>query len=254
MNSRLLLRVAWRYHAPFIYMSTIGRGGAGGFGGFPYRSAHPQGTVGGRGGAKRRRAKMATNQDRAASFAYCADIRIPADRRVRLIGRGGVIIKELMASTGVNIHVPKHEANFRGNVDDRPVHVKAATIANLLHACWRIAQLGLVGEEVAACNAHLPNLPHRLRGNLGRESPFFNLDYGMAAFCIETTAILPEQVDTLVDNERFAHSEVTATCETILCDSVGVATTALVFIYGSPAEYPEQLCQSLLRSIFSTKN
>jgi KH domain len=249
-------------------MSTMGRGGGGGgFGDFPYRSAHQQGTDGrGRSGRGRRAAKT-KNNEQAAPLIYGADVYIMADRRGRLIGRGGVTIKELTTHTGAHIHVPKPDQ--RGDVDPRPVYVKAATIASLLHACWRVAQLGLEEDEKAVCKVRLPDVPQQqqlLQGHLvGRcQPPFLTLEHGMTtAYCIETT-LLPDQVDTLVDNERFANSTVTAAYETVVvphpCAATNhdddtittTTTTTLAFVYGKPEDRPEQLYQSLLRSTTTT--
>ena len=263
-------------------MSLMGRGGGGGggggFGGFPYRSSHQQGTDGGAGrgrgrGRRRRPRKQSTNNKRHNNgpLLFGADLLVPSEQRGCLIGRGGRVVRNLTRTTGARIHVPpkkrqpaapNNAANADNNEekeedDDRPVYVKSATIASLLHALWRIAGIltttarGEEEEEPSAsendnqddehlveCRVRLPNvtspipghltlLPQQQRGD-GSASPvaFLGLQNGISAYCIEmtcaavsahsssatttTTTISESQVDTLVDNERFAHPDWTA--------------------------------------------
>ena len=72
---------------------------------------------------------------------------------------------------------------------------------------------------------------------------------GMAAYCIETTTLLQEQIHTLVDNERFANAGVTAAYEMVEASYGNNVTppTLIIFIYGAPSDHPDLLYQSLVR-------
>ena len=228
---------------------------------------------------------------------FGADVLVPPNQRGRLIGRGGCVIQNLTKSTGAKVHVPNRPTNQsrarRPQIDEgaldqtedneaQPVYVKAATIASLLHALWRILLIVKIDDNnndntnidnntpsdtgsnnheqettTIACRFRLPNAPPIVGSLTAVEfepssCPFLVLENGLSAHCIVTSPDLTiEQICTLVDNERFAHSDWTANCEIVeeeATDSDEVVSV-VVFIYGAQAQCPKQLSRSLYRSI-----
>lgn len=224
-------------------MSTAYGGGVGGgFGGFPYRSAHQQGSDGGgRGG--RRRYYYPRKRKKSASLSCAADIVIPATQRVRLIGRGGAVIRQLRETTGATIFVPNNQTNNRTStaaLDKRPVRIKAQSVASLLHTCWKVCYLGLNIGETASAKVRIPSNSPNLCGCVERSQRFFWAT-SMEVYALETF-LDAEEVDTIVDNERFANSSLaTVQHETVYLQEEGYPST-LVFVYGPQ---PEPLYRAL---------
>ena len=222
-------------------MSTLsgGRGGRG-FGGFPYRSSHQQGTdgTGGIRGRRRRRYPPRTRKT-SPSLLCAADIVIPPDQRVRLIGRGGSVIQQLRESTRATIFVPNNDNNARRTVDKRPVRVKAESVASLLHACWKIVHLGLNTGETSSCKVRIPSNAKNLCGRVERNSRFFASGQTMSVYCVESF-LDAEEVDTIVDNEKFS-SNTNAQHETVYLQEHHHPST-LIFVYG---QEPETLFRAL---------
>jgi len=207
---------------------------------------------------------------------FGADVAVPSDRRGQLIGRRGSVIKGLTQSTGANIHVPKKQqqqqqqrngdnnevdapavAEPQQDDDDRPVYVKAASLASLLHALWRISEIVSKENEKIPCRVRLPHVPvQTISASLEKDAePFLCLENGMAAYGIEVSGWIDgngddkeHAVDTLVDNERFAHAEWTAEYNVVV-DDAGDETALLVFVYGAESQHPKELYQSLKESM-----
>ena len=264
--------------------------GGGGFGGFPYRGAHQQGSD----GSQRRRHPFARRRGRrqrankkvkqqAKALLCAADLFVPEHCRGRLIGRGGATIRQLTTECNVKIHIPRrddrqqqlllqpqqHRSDSTGEEDRRPVRIKAEHIANLLHASWRILTLlsTASGMMTIQCRFRIPDNTPSQKGYLQREAPFFvqedpaandnsrnntnanNSNHRLVAYCVESF-LDAEEVETLVDNERFTDAEVTAQFETVYQDdSTGSPEgqpTTLIFVYGTPQlEKPKQLAMAL---------
>lgn len=232
--------------AVVVIMSTAyGGGGGGGFGGFPYRSAHQQGTDGrGSGGGRQRRRPRNKKRKTPPSLLCAADIVIPAPQRVRLIGRGGSVIKELRDSTGATIFVPKQDDTTarRRTPDKRPVRVKAENVASLLHACWKIVSLGLNTHETACCKVRIPSNGPNLCGKVERKARFFYANNGgMAVYCVESF-LDSEEVDIVVDNVKFANASNNAQHETVFLEEQEQHPSTLIFAYG---QAPDALVRAL---------
>lgn len=234
-------------------MSTAygGGGGGAGFGGFPYRSAHQQGSDGARGRNRRRRRQYPRKRKKPASLLCAADIVIPADQRVRLIGRGGAVIRQLRETTGATIFVPSQQQNRTSTSapDKRPVRIKAESVASLLHACWKIVYLGLNIVETAACaKVRIPSNGPNLCGRVARNERFFWAT-GMEVYCVESF-LDAEEVDTIVDNEKFAHSDlVNVQHETVYLQDEHYPST-LVFVYGPQPESLYRTVQETARTMW----
>ena len=289
-----------------------GRSGGGFGGGAPvYRSSHQQGTDGPPGSRRPRRSKTqeqrGRNDDRQhSSMCFRADVSIAASDRKRLIGPGGCIIKRLTESTGAHIHIVVPNKNkkkkpergddnqVRDDENEGTVYIKAATIASLLHALWRIVELLRVTVDVEDHGIHhhaavtnieniihstitprtldcqirfLPDATPPVAGKLvmgtgtdPSSSPFLVLENEcLSAYCIILVTTSPAEfttqqlLETLLDNERFAHSEWSANSEIVECtfdsNDENEVSTVLIFIHGTESQYPKQLCQSLARSI-----
>ena len=114
-----------------------------------------------------------------------------------------------------------------------------------------------------ACRIRLRPQATPVSGRLVRRAddptdPFLILDNGLAVHCYRAAAdFTTEQLETLLDNERFAHSEWSAGCEIVECSAAEnenssddeVVESILIFIYGTESQYPKQMCQSLDRFI-----
>lgn len=243
-------------------MSFVGSGstgGGGGFGGFPYRSSHQQGTDGRQ--PKRRRRNY--NRRKQLPLIYGADISVPPDLRPRLIGKGGQTISKIKTDIGCSIHVPpkkKASSQDDDNVDERPdtrpVYVKAPSVGSLLHACWKIAGIcqdpGSNKDSINTfpCKIRIPGGSMIWQSTLAYEqSPFLTApQQGIAAYC-HRTLLDDEEINTLVDNERFADSSLTAHYEIVddISGDEGDSTedSCFVFIYGSASDSPDKLHERL---------
>jgi hypothetical protein len=206
-------------------MSTAYGGGGSGFGGFPYMGSHERGTHGGRRRQNRRKRR------KPARLRCAADIVIPANNRVRLIGRGGSVIRRLRETTeAVDIFVPCQRSNHRDAREERPVRIKAESVASLLHACWKIVHLGLdVGQEVCA-KVRIPSNAENLCGRVGRNAKFFWAS-GMEVYSIESF-LDAEEVDTIVDNENFSNSSLANVQHETVYLQEEHYPICLVFVYG----------------------
>lgn len=151
-------------------MIGYGRGGGGGFGGFPYRSSHQQGQDGrrrggrGRGrGGRHQRSKQSRTQ--SSSQVFDVELHIPPDHRRVIVGRGGTALKWLKEVSGANIFVPHVQRNNRRGrstqqetdninanadldgtssqeqVNQHPVRVKSSELPSILHAFELISSL-----------------------------------------------------------------------------------------------------------------
>ena len=216
-----------------MYASS-GRGG----GGFRPRSTHQAGgdgpsrggRSGGRGGGPAK-PKM--------RVACSAQIAVPELQRAMIIGRGGSTIKELQAKTAARVNVPGR---------DRPAHhlvrVEAEDIANVLHLCWELTELGIGRDEPVECTVVTWEGTAALVLHRYPSGEFLS-GSGLSAFCI-TTCCSREELDVFIDNERFARPEVSAACLMKQCAEVGAH---ILFIYGHSHEEPKALFDGLKESI-----
>ncbi|KAL3779553.1 hypothetical protein HJC23_009605 [Cyclotella cryptica] len=138
-------------------MIGFGRGGGGGFGGFPYRSAHQQGQDGrgnNRGGRSRGspRNRQPPSRSRSSHSTFvAAELDIPAEHRRIIVGRGGTTLKWLKEVSGANVFVPHQQLqNRRGlpqqqtdstRIQQHPVRVNSSDLASVLHAFHEISLL-----------------------------------------------------------------------------------------------------------------
>jgi hypothetical protein len=313
-------------------------------------------------GPQRRRPRSHGNNNNKHNknkLKYAADIFVPHHLRSVLIGKGGATIQSLIkdvsrscsstSSNSVSISVPPRRrpagahqtpsnssnndgfnniANEEDDDDDddddnRPVRVKADTVASLLHACWRILHVLVVnnassssskrqretrgtGDDDAvmvttmtsmACHVRIPSNGPCLMGRLASTSPFFfmaatagdqappsqhNVDDSrrddrpnsrsqsgdtttmLSVYCVQSF-LDAQQVDTVVDNVRFANAAVTAQYETVYQDACNDAQnddnddghehdhhahenrqpSSLLFAYGTAEQQPELLYEAL---------
>jgi len=167
-----------------------------------------------------------------------------------LIGRGGSVIKQLRDSTGATIFVPNSNDNSnRHNADKRPVRIKGESVSSLLHACWKIVHLGLNIGEPACCKVRIPSNGPNLIGKVERDSRLFAANnHTMSVYCVESFLDV-EEVDTIVDNEKFANNT-NAQHETVYLQLEHYPST-LVFVYG---QQPETLYRALQDSTMSLWN
>ena len=225
-----------------VVMSTAwGGGGGAGFGGFPYRSPHQQGN------APRRRPRRKPRR-KPPALMCAADLYIPENLRGLLIGRRGTTIQLLATQCAAKIHVPKRgdRQDSSSQADVRPVRVKAESVASLLHASWRIRDvLGAEGDDID-CHIRIPLNAPSIHGRLRRSSPFLVEASGekLVAYSVESF-LDADEVDTLVDNERFANVNVTAHCEMVYQDDTPGQPTTVIFVYGSSEQQPERLTRAL---------
>jgi hypothetical protein len=185
-----------------------------------------------------------TSHPRPRMFAYSANIFLPMDRRGRLIGTGGRMIKSLTETTHCSIHVPKRNPNHNDTnavaINDvrSAVHVKAGEISHLMHACWKISQIALEEsqpdhlQETLQCQLRLGRNAGPLgpiNGTLQRDACFFltvplqqqsdsnnNVTLqesrgtcNIGAYCIpiHNNLCSSDQIHVLVDNARFSNPE-----------------------------------------------
>uniref|UniRef100_A0A7S3DQU2 Uncharacterized protein n=1 Tax=Entomoneis paludosa TaxID=265537 RepID=A0A7S3DQU2_9STRA len=79
----------------------------------------------------------------------------------------------------------------------------------------------------------------------------------MSAYCLEAPTLIPEEVDTLVDNERFANSSGSSASYEVVDDystddrdvQDDTAVGCWIFLYGATTDQPDQLYQNLQATI-----
>jgi len=158
--------------------------------------------------------------------ACSAEISVQECSRGAIIGKGGERISELQRVTGARISVPGRERPAH-----HPVRIEAEGVTDLLHMCWELSKLGIGAEEPTACKIQIAEACFAL--DLERcSSGEFLRGSGMSAYCVYAQCDR-DLVDVLVDNERFAHCEVTASC-----DVKAVQHGHAVFIYGERERKP----------------
>jgi KH domain len=233
-------------------MATQGSfgGGGGGFGGFPYRSSHQQGTDGQRGNNTSNRKRR---RKRSSVFSCEAEIYIPIDRRGRIIGRGGLIIKKLRDAANTTIHVPP----ARDNNPNHPIRIKGSGIENVLYTCWKASLLLLDNEnESVPCTIterSTDPLVYSSVMRLNNNGSFLVEENGhLSAYCIELLNISEDDTETLIDNVCFVDTDIDATCEVLTIinnekeQNENSYKTVAVVIYGSPLQKPESLYNALV--------
>lgn len=161
-----------------------------------------------------------------------------------LIGKGGNTLKKVMERTRTIIHVPGRDRA------DQPVRIKAETMSRLLHGCWEVSILVLRGvSSPVACTLRVLDESGVVEGQLfypGDTGQFMLGEGGvLSAFCLQS-GLDVVSLEVLVDNERFAHPDVTAQCDFI---SVAEKSQNLLFIYGSEREGTKQLSSSLRKEM-----
>ena len=259
--------------------STRGSGG-GGFGGFPFKSAHQQGTDnnnGGRGRNSRNRNKFAKRKKRGGPLTCQAFIKVAPDRRRVIIGKKGATVKRITDITRCIIDVPGVRQNTNPNA---MVKIQASCVTFLLHACWEISHLVLREGERAEYTLHIEGLEGiSLCGHLMPRLDFDgNSDGGlfeggafmagkgndmcMSAYCFRTSTLDVDGISILVDNEKFVDPSIAATVDVIPDESKnsssgednGKENSFLVFVFGSCRDKTKELFSSIVRQSLKIEN
>ena len=201
-------------------------GGRGG-GGFR-RSTHQSGGDGPGGGGRRvgglpKEVSAAKPKRRVACRA---EIDVPVTQRALIIGRGGATIGELQRRTGARVNVPGR---------DMPVHqtvrVEAENVESVLHLCLELTEIGIGREEPVECKVTMLGASVALALQ-PRPSGEILAGSGFSAFCL-SSCCSRDELNVLVDNERFAHPEMSAAC---LVRPNNKDDGLIVFIYGHDVE------------------
>jgi hypothetical protein len=254
--------------------STSGSGGGGGFGGFPYRSAHQQGTDGSN--PTNRRKKYLNRQKRGGPITCQICIQVPADKVGLIVGRKGTTVKRLTNETKCVFDIPKQQ-HQRNNVETNgesnrtrleqsvKIIVKASCIAHLLHACWSIANLVINEEDSDGVqySMTLQNLPGiSIQGVLSKPIQYDSLhethmkdlpsfmtgtdseEHSVSAYCVHSDKLDQVQVSTILDNELFIDPSISASVEVINLSEN--ENEFLIFVYGTPSSKAELVYKSIL--------
>jgi len=166
-----------------------------------------------------------------------------------VIGKGGATVKEICRLTTARVTVPGK---------DRPpthtVRVEAEDIADLLHVCWELVTLGIGRSEPVGCTVSIANgssFALDLQEPSAGSAEAFLTGGSLSAYGL-TTRCTHDELDALVDNERFAHPEVSASCHIKDPDDEGGTKKKehrrLVLICGEASENPRRLRDSLARA------
>ena len=227
-------------------MIGSGRGGSGGFGGFPYRSSHQQGQDGpnqGRGrGNMRRGGGRTRNRPRRNNSSFQAQLGVPSEQRRILVGKGAATLKWLNELSGeCNVFIPQRDdrprddtnTNSASSQQQHPVRVNSSDLPSLLHVLYEISHLLSKSDfdsEYLDCsvkirtrsNDNSTTIDGRLfvsKDTSGRKCMFSSINQStdqlidqFNVYAIETT-LNAQNISTIVDNVRFVNSRSVDNCQ-----------------------------------------
>jgi endonuclease/exonuclease/phosphatase family metal-dependent hydrolase len=172
-----------------------------------------------------------------------AEIAVPAASRAIIIGKGGNRIRELEARTGVRMTVPG-----RDRPEHHKVRVEGEDIASVLHLCRELTELGIGREDPVECTVMTAEGSVSLSLLLHPSGEFLQ-GSGFSAFWM-TSRCTADEVDVLVDNERFARPGMSATCDVRQAAQGGRLT---ILVYGRDQEEPRALFEGLVNATTSAE-
>jgi KH domain len=223
---------------------SSGSGSGGGFGAFPYRSSHQQGSRTNRGGQRQSVAGRKSRNEGGSIFRL--EIQVPIDRRAHLIGQGGSVIKDLQTTTNTKISVP-------GRNNTNPLHSVRITgnhFGSVLYATWKASKFVIGNESVAMrFSATLRGKENKdFQGSLRRrrrDAFLVEENEGLLVYCLETSSLNAATVYVIVDNEVFVDPSIRAHCDILHNTSTGPASHnashLAIIIYGTIDQHPEKL-------------